>query len=44
MGRVLLAQKQLEQARERFQDVITRFAKEDAATEAKKQLAALPAP
>ncbi len=39
IGRVLLAQKKPDQARERFQEVITRFEKEDAATAARELLA-----
>ena len=39
IGRVLLAQNKPDQAKERFQEVITRFAKEDAAAVAKQLLA-----
>jgi len=45
IGRILLTQKKPEQAAERFKDVIQRFDKEEAATEARNLLAgAAPAP
>ena len=44
IGKILLGQNQPEQAKERFGEVLSRFAKEEAATAAKALLESLKSP